>query len=571
MALVRRLIKDSPLTFAEGDANLVYLEGLAINTGSFAVTTDSNSFSGSQIITGSLTFFRGGVTGSLFGTASNAVSASYALSSSYSLSGSFVQNARSSSYAVTSSYADNFLVKNTITAQTLVVTIISSSVIYSSGSNIFGNSLANTHQFTGSLQVTGSNNYILSDLSIGTTALAPYGEKLFIQGDASTSSAVITTSANSGISTLSVVVDRGLQGGVALIADKTNQLGIVKTNNSDFWPLVFQVRGSDGTLERMRISSTGGVGIGTTSLTGYNLRVLKNITGATSAYGISSEGTIQSDVTYQTRGFSTFLGTQATAFNSTFIFHYLANQGTIGAGSSIDTQIGFQVESSLIGATTNIGFQSQIPSGTNRWNLYMSGTANNYMAGSLGIGTTGLTNINLAMSKNISGSTTSYGIYSNGTIQSGVTTAAIYNVAFINTAAASFTVNAAYAYYAGGSTIGAGSAISQQHGFYVHSSLVGATVNYAYRSALSASTGVWNLYMDGSAQNFLSGSLGLGSGKSIPTAQLDISGSALITGSLNVTNNINITSGSINITTGSISIAGANILNTALAYSIIFG
>jgi len=52
---------------------------------------------------------------------------------------------------------------------------------------------------------------------------------------------------------------------------------------------------------------------------------------------------------------------------------------------------------------------------------------------------------------------------------------------------------------------------------------------------------------------------------------LDISGSQNITGSLNVTNNINITSGSINITTGSISIAGANILNTALAYSIIFG
>jgi len=158
MALVRRLIKDSPLTFDEGDANLVYLEGLAINTGSFLTTTGSNSFSGSQIITGSLTFFRGGVTGSLFGTASNAVSASYALSSSYSLSGSFVQNARSSSYAVTSSYADNFLVKNTITAQTLVVTIISSSVIYSSGSNIFGDASSDNQRFTGSVLVSGSLN-----------------------------------------------------------------------------------------------------------------------------------------------------------------------------------------------------------------------------------------------------------------------------------------------------------------------------------------------------------------------------------------------------------------------------
>lgn len=59
MALVKRLTKGSPLTFAEGDANLVYLENLAlsgsggiINTGSFA-TTGSNTFTGNQSITNS--------------------------------------------------------------------------------------------------------------------------------------------------------------------------------------------------------------------------------------------------------------------------------------------------------------------------------------------------------------------------------------------------------------------------------------------------------------------------------------------------------------------------------------
>lgn len=56
MALVKRLTKGSPLTFAEGDANLVYLENLALsgsgnlNTSSFA-TTGSNTFVGNQIIT----------------------------------------------------------------------------------------------------------------------------------------------------------------------------------------------------------------------------------------------------------------------------------------------------------------------------------------------------------------------------------------------------------------------------------------------------------------------------------------------------------------------------------------
>jgi hypothetical protein len=45
----------------------------------------------------------------------------------------------------------------------------------------------------------------------------------------------------------------------------------------------------------------------------------------------------------------------------------------------------------MTGATNNFGFYGGIASGTNRWNLYMAGTAANYMAGSLSIGTTNTT------------------------------------------------------------------------------------------------------------------------------------------------------------------------------------
>ena len=51
MALIKRLIKGAPLTFAEGDANLDYLEALATDTGSFA-TTGSNVFRADQSIIG---------------------------------------------------------------------------------------------------------------------------------------------------------------------------------------------------------------------------------------------------------------------------------------------------------------------------------------------------------------------------------------------------------------------------------------------------------------------------------------------------------------------------------------
>ena len=101
-------------------------------------------------------------TGSLLGTASfakNATSASYAISASYA------SRSLSASYALTASYANSFTVGGTLTAQTLIVQTITSSIEYSSGSNIFGNSLANTQTFTGSINITGSSHTIIGSSS----------------------------------------------------------------------------------------------------------------------------------------------------------------------------------------------------------------------------------------------------------------------------------------------------------------------------------------------------------------------------------------------------------------------
>ena len=84
-----------------------YTSSLNDKTSSFA-TTGSNAFIGTQTITGSVL-----------------------------QSGSFTST-------------------GTLTAQTLVVQTITSSVVYSSGSNIFGNAIGNTQTFTGSVLVTGS-------------------------------------------------------------------------------------------------------------------------------------------------------------------------------------------------------------------------------------------------------------------------------------------------------------------------------------------------------------------------------------------------------------------------------
>ena len=145
--------------------------------------------------------------------------------------------------------------------------------------------------------------------------------------------------------------------------------------------------------ERMRINADGNVGIGGAAGGDTNFGVLSNITGATTAYGVRSLQTIQSGVTATAHLISSQPSTAATAFTATKVNNFTAFGGTIGAGSAITTQAGYLASSSLTVATNNYGFQGSIASGTNRWNLYMDGTARNYLAGGLEVvaGTTAMT------------------------------------------------------------------------------------------------------------------------------------------------------------------------------------
>jgi hypothetical protein len=161
-----------------------------VDTGS-AVIYFSSPRTGTAVasVAGNQTF---ALSSSLAATASLALTA---ISSSYAATSSFVQiaqtasywsgsidNVLSASYSATASHADNFTVAGTLTAQTLVIQTITSSVIYSSGSNVFGNDLSNTQQLTGSVSITGSlvvndSNVILSNqtssMSVATASFTP--------------------------------------------------------------------------------------------------------------------------------------------------------------------------------------------------------------------------------------------------------------------------------------------------------------------------------------------------------------------------------------------------------------
>lgn len=110
------------------------------------------SFSGSAVDFSSVATLTLG-TSTLTGTASFATTA---------VSSSYASNALTGSNAMTASSADTLYVRNnittlgSITAQTLVVQTVTSSVLFSTGSNKLGSSLSNTQELTGSVGITGS-------------------------------------------------------------------------------------------------------------------------------------------------------------------------------------------------------------------------------------------------------------------------------------------------------------------------------------------------------------------------------------------------------------------------------
>lgn len=65
------------------------------------------------------------------------------------------------------------------------------------------------------------------------------------------------------------------------------------------------------------------------------------------------------------------------------------------------------------------------------------------------------------------------------------------------------------------------------------SAIIGATNNYGFRGSIAAASGRWNLYMDGTAQNYLAGITGIGTA-AVATSALSLPASTTSVSSLNV-------------------------------------
>ena len=369
-------------------------------TGSLA-TTGSNRFNGNQIVTGSLTV-TGGINATITGSATSASYVEYAnvankptlvsgsaqvtysgltsipagivsgssqvtysgltgvpsgiVSSSTQIVGYNVfattgSNQFNGSQAVTGSLT----VTGQVVAQTLNVQQVTSSIVYSSGSNIFGNSLGNTQQFTGSLQVSGSSHNILGNVGIGPTG-TPSAE---LQVGKSSDVTIAMSNSSS--------VTSGNRGSLAWYNSNVSSVATIRaaavTDNVGT-ELQFFTRPAAGSLTQvLTLSSTGNLGLGVTPSAWENgSQAFQNSGYALSIFGLTRNAFWNgASWNYITSDFATRFDVNNGAYR-----WQQAPSGTVGNTMSFTQAMTLTSGGDLLlGTTTDNGVRLQLTGGIN--------------------------------------------------------------------------------------------------------------------------------------------------------------------------------------------------------------
>jgi hypothetical protein len=265
--------------------------------------------------------------------------------------------AKTGSYATTGSntFTAAQIVQGTLTAQTLVVQTVTSSVLFTTGSNIIGSSLSNVQQITGSVGITGSlsvngtttvnssvtatsiissgsasDRLIMTRTGVGTYHLSISGDDRFSIYDPSADAEriSITSTGNLGIGTTNPATKLEVAGSVRAYVNSATTTELFAENStvkvrliagtaSSFistttnHPLIFETNNS----ERMRIKENGNVAIGTTVDIDHKLKVAgivnsangaSNSVGGGAAFLLDGSATNGSSLTFLQQGVSKF-------------------------------------------------------------------------------------------------------------------------------------------------------------------------------------------------------------------------------------------------------------------------
>jgi hypothetical protein len=338
----------SGITNVSSFATTASVDAVVLKTGSFATTSSVNEL---QSKTGSYT------STSSFGAYSSSIntftsSATTRLNTIESVTGSYASTSsvnnlqsKTGSYATTGSNQFNgnqsisgsITSNGTITAQTLVVQTVTSSVEFVTGSTRNGSLSSDTHQFTGSLFQTGSTAAFMGNVGIGTTTAS---SRLQVRGVGTYNNNFSATNAtvqiisdemsvnqwyptfNIAMVRQSLLIGQNSFGGIGFttIDDSNNsgqydaaRIAIVNDNGVDiltgtsmaFYTQVGGVSNTNPATERGRITSGGNWLLGTSTDGGFRLNVsgstrLNGNTTVTGSIDVSGSITSNGTITAQT-------------------------------------------------------------------------------------------------------------------------------------------------------------------------------------------------------------------------------------------------------------------------------